>query len=142
MVLAIDPGRAKCGLAVVARSGLIRHREIVSCAELRRRVGECLRRYPIRRLILGRGTGHREVLRELQDLGIPLTLVDEAGTTLEARRRYFEAHPPRGWRRWVPRGLLIPPEPYDDWVAVLLAERYWAAQGEDFPTSERNAKEP
>jgi hypothetical protein len=53
---------------------------------------------------------------------VPLRAVDEHGTTLRARARYFTDHPPRGWRRLIPRSLQTPPEPYDDYVAVLLAE--------------------
>jgi hypothetical protein len=49
-------------------------------------------------------------------------LIEEAGTTLAARARYFKEHPRRGWRRLLPLGLQTPPEPYDDYVAVLLAE--------------------
>jgi len=51
-------------------------------------------------------------------------LVDERETTLLARARYFADHPPRGWRRLVPRGMLLPPRPIDDYAALLIAERY------------------
>ncbi len=59
----------------------------------------------------------------LATLGIPIELVDERETTLLARKRYFQAHPPRGWRRLVPRGMLLPPRPIDDFAALLIAER-------------------
>jgi hypothetical protein len=35
-------------------------------------------------------------------------------------------HPPRGWRRFVPRGMLLPPRPIDDFAALLIAERLLA----------------
>ena len=53
----------------------------------------------------------------------PVRVVEERGSTLEARRRYFADHPPRGWRRLVPLSLQVPPQEYDDYVAVLLIER-------------------
>jgi len=56
--------------------------------------------------------------------GLPsVETVEETGTTLEARRRYFRDHPPRGWRRLLPITLQLPPEEYDDYVAELLLER-------------------
>ncbi|HKM17981.1 MAG TPA: pre-16S rRNA-processing nuclease YqgF, partial [Limnochordia bacterium] len=33
-------------------------------------------------------------------------------------------HPPRGWRRLLPVSLQTPPVPIDDYVAVILAQRY------------------
>jgi hypothetical protein len=50
-------------------------------------------------------------------------LVDERGTTLAARRRYWELFPARGWRRLLPMGLRLPPRDWDDVVAQLLLER-------------------
>jgi len=49
-------------------------------------------------------------------------------TTIRARARYFAANPPRGWRRIVPRGMLLPPRPIDDFAAVLIAERFLAGE--------------
>ena len=57
-------------------------------------------------------------------------LVDEHHSSEEGRRRYFQANPPKGWRRLLPIGLQTPPKPYDDYVAILLAERYVRAHTE------------
>jgi hypothetical protein len=54
-------------------------------------------------------------------------LVDERETTLQARERYWEHNPRRGWRRLLPSSLQTPPEPVDDFVALILAERVLAA---------------
>ena len=59
-------------------------------------------------------------------------MVDERATTLLARRRYFDANPPRGWKRLVPRGMLLPPRPIDDFAAVLIAERLLEREALDF----------
>jgi hypothetical protein len=53
-----------------------------------------------------------------------IVLVDEKGTSLLARERYLKENPPAGWRRLLPSGMQIPKEPYDDYAALLLAERY------------------
>jgi RNase H-fold protein (predicted Holliday junction resolvase) len=60
-------------------------------------------------------------------LGLPVELVDERETSLLARARFFRDHPPRGWRRIVPRGMLLPDRPIDDYAALLIAERFLKA---------------
>ena len=48
----------------------------------------------------------------------------EYRTTDDAKRAYWAAHPPTGWRRFFPTSMQVPPAPVDDFVAVLLAKRY------------------
>jgi RNase H-fold protein (predicted Holliday junction resolvase) len=126
-VLAVDPGREKCGLAVV-QPGRVLHREVLPRNQLVARAAELVGRFGVEEVVVGDATGSQQVLRELSRLGRPVRLVSEAGTTLEARRRYFQDHPPRGLARLLPEGLRVPPRPYDDYVAVLLAERFLMAK--------------
>lgn len=83
--------------------------------------------YGVTQVLVGDRTGSAEVLRRLQGVGLeaPATLVPEHGTTLKARRRYFQDHPPQGWRRFLPLSLQVPPEPYDDYAAIVLAEEFF-----------------
>jgi RNase H-fold protein (predicted Holliday junction resolvase) len=55
---------------------------------------------------------------------MPIVLVDERYSTLEARDRYWQMYPPKGIERLIPQGLRQPPRPIDDIVAILLIERY------------------
>lgn len=128
LILAIDPGRGKCGLAVVNKSGTV-HRAIVPREGIVFAVKDCLQRFTgIDRVVLGDRTGSHELRAELKSVvgGIPVSFVDEHLSTQEARRLYWQENPPRGWRRLMPLSLQVPPEPYDDLVAVLLARRYMA----------------
>ncbi len=130
-VLGIDPGTRKCGYALIRAVG--EHPDeigIVPTAELPARVGELTGRRAIRAVALGGGTHTAAVASLLAGLGIPVRVVDEYETTLLARRRYFAANPPRGWRRLVPRGMLLPPRPIDDFAALLIAERFLLAEAE------------
>ncbi len=126
MILAIDPGREKCGLAITHGDAILEHR-IVSRAKLIESVRAWLERYPaVTSLVVGNRTGSQEI-RALLTAAFPalsLVTIDETGSTLEARRLYFADHPPRGWRRLLPLSLQVPPEPYDDYAAVALARRY------------------
>ncbi len=128
-ILGIDPGTRKCGYAIVVHSGeLPLELGIVPTENLGERVRDLAARYGLRAVALGGGTHASPVRAVLETLGVPISIVDERETTLLARKRYFDAHPPRGWRRLVPRGMLLPPRPIDDFAAVLIAERLIATE--------------
>ena len=122
-VLAIDPGREKCGVAVLASDGRVLVQRVVTTAELDAAVGALIRAYEPN-VIMGNGTTSADAKKRVEALGVPVTLVDEYRTTDAAKCAYWKAHPPRGWRRLVPRGMLVPPVPVDDFVAVILAQRF------------------
>jgi RNase H-fold protein (predicted Holliday junction resolvase) len=128
-VLAIDPGSGKCGVAVVQRDGTVLYQAVVPAAEVGTAVAELLRRFPVDRLVLGDRTAARGVTRALRAAQLPLEpeVVDEHRSSEEGRRRYFQANPRRGWRRLLPVTLQTPPRAYDDYVAIVLAERYLRA---------------
>ncbi len=119
----MDPGRQKCGVAVCDPHRVIAHR-VVPLAELGGLAGEWTHAHTVDLVIVGSSTGSLEVLSRLSWLRIPVRAIDERGSTLAARRRYFQDHPPRGWKRFLPLSLLLPPEPYDDYAAIVLAEEY------------------
>jgi len=122
-VLAIDPGRDKCGVAVLASDGRVLVQRVVPTAELDAAVGELIQSYAPT-VIMGDGTTSTDAKKRVEALGVPVLLVDEYRTTDAAKCAYWEAHPPRGWRCLVPRGMLVPPVPVDDFVAVILAQRF------------------
>ena len=75
-------------------------------------------------VVLGDGTGSRPWRQQLEDWGLRVITVDERGTTLAARERYWQLFPAQGWRRLLPKGLRQPPRDWDDVVAQLLLERW------------------
>jgi RNase H-fold protein (predicted Holliday junction resolvase) len=123
LIAGLDPGRSKCGL--VLTDGLaqqIQEAAILSpCQTL-----SWLRHWHsqgLRTLVIGNGTGSKPWLSRLRDLDLTLQLVDERGTTLAARQRYWELFPPRGLAKLIPLGLRMPPRDLDDLAAQLLLER-------------------
>ena len=122
-VLAIDPGREKCGVAVLASDGRVLVQEVVATAALDAAVGALIRAYEPN-VIMGNGTTSADAKKRVEALGVSVTLVDEYRTTDAAKCAYWEAHPPHGWRMLMPRGMLVPPVPVDDFVAVILAQRF------------------
>jgi hypothetical protein len=132
-VLAVDPGRAKCGVAAVNSDFAVLHRCVAPTPTLTGLLSELVERFRPTVLLVGDGTGAEAVcvsLRPLED-AVPLLKVDEQYTSEEARRLYLAEHPARGWRRLIPSGMRFPEEPYDDYVAIILARRWWQGQPPD-----------
>jgi len=85
--------------------------------------------YHVDTVVVGNGTGSPGIVKALGNFSAPrrrptVAVQEERATTLAARRRYFEDHPRRGWRRFLPLSLQLPPEAYDDYAAALIAQRY------------------
>ncbi|MBI3912248.1 MAG: pre-16S rRNA-processing nuclease YqgF [Armatimonadetes bacterium] len=132
LVIAVDPGREKCGLALVREDGVVLRRAVVDSVTCPVLVSAWHEETGAR-VILGAGTAHRPVRQSLETAGVTPVTVSERDTTRHARERYFRDHPPRGWRRLVPRGLRVPPVPIDDYAAVLIAEAFFAQEARERP---------
>ena len=128
VLIAIDPGRQKCGLVVLGKERDLLEKRIIPTPELGKALAELREKYHPDKVLMGSGTYARKLRAELEHvLGeIPLTLVDERHSTEKGREKYLAANPPRGLMRLVPRGMRLPPEPYDDYAALVLAEQYLA----------------
>ncbi len=125
MTLGIDPGTRKCGYALMEAAGMQPVLlGIARIGQLESALQTIVAAHPIGVVALGRGTNSAHVATVVRALGLRCVLVDERETTLLARGRFFRDHPPRGWKRLVPRGMLLPDRPIDDYAALLIAERY------------------
>jgi RNase H-fold protein (predicted Holliday junction resolvase) len=125
MLLGVDPGTRKCGYAVIESAGAQPlTMGIVPLEEFGSRLATLRANFDLAIVAIGHGTNAAVVSAVVRDAGLPFVLVDERETTLRARARFFADHPPRGWRRIVPRGMLLPNRPIDDYAALLIAERY------------------
>ena len=125
-VLAIDPGRDKCGVAIVQTTGKVLYHAVVPAAKLAEEALRLIAEHQVGSLLLGDRTAAREVQAALREAGVrpAPVIVDEHRSSEEGRRRYFQENPRRGWRRLLPVSLQTPPRAYDDYVAIVLAERY------------------
>lgn len=128
-VLAIDPGSSKCGMALVRRNEAgtldLVWRGIVPTAGVLPKLHEVYAREPYQMIIVGGGTNSRSIVERIREhlASMAILVVDERDTTMHARERYWQSNPRRGWRRLLPATLQVPPEPIDDFVALILAER-------------------
>jgi RNase H-fold protein (predicted Holliday junction resolvase) len=135
-VLAIDPGTAKCGIALVEQvnTPTVLHREIVSTDTALNRILELCTTYRVETVLIGDATGGKPLCRTLcQNTALPVHTVCEERTSERARQRYRKENPPRGWRKLLPAGLQTPAEPYDDYAAVILAEDWLTQKAKELP---------
>jgi hypothetical protein len=117
IIIALDPGR-NLGVAWVSQEARLLRHEIISLSDLH------TLELDQATLLVGDGTGTEAVQTILKSRGLRFIVVDEKGTTLEARHLYFQDYPPKGLMRFLPRGLWSPPRPIDDYAAYAIALRY------------------
>lgn len=128
-VVAMDPGRSKCGLllADTATNTVLQGMVIPSADVLDQlRVwmadaqGDTAQ---IAELVIGDGTSSM-IWQQQLPASLPIRIVDETGTTLRARERYWQLWPARGWKLLLPKGLRIPSGDLDAIAALVILEDY------------------
>ncbi|MBO4400908.1 MAG: RuvX/YqgF family protein [Selenomonadaceae bacterium] len=126
-ILGIDPGRDKCGVAVLTDGGEIIFQSVIATADLEPTLKNLVAQNELELAILGDGTTHKAAEKILRTVGLSVKIVDEKHTTEEARHLYWEKNPPRGWRKLLPTSMQVPPEPVDALVAEILVRRFLSA---------------
>lgn len=138
-IVSVDPGREKCGIAVITSNLELILKEIVSRNEAAHEVLRLAQMYNAHKIIIGDRTGSEEFASDImrvkrdtlfaagseQDLYPEIIFVDEHKSSMEGRHRYLLDNPPKGLGRLIPISLRTPGKPFDDYVAVILAERFF-----------------
>lgn len=126
VIVSVDPGREKCGIAVVDSSGSILKRKVVPTISVIDDLLELTEKYSADKILIGSGTFSKTIKKKIIDSmpSINIAVVDETHSTEIARKLYFKEYPPKGIFKIIPLGLQIPPVPYDDFAAVVLAKKY------------------
>lgn len=126
LYLGIDPGRSKTGLALVNGAGKIVKLHIAESQNIDNEIVEFIKNSCPVQIVLGNGTNSRNigesVKRVLPD--VMVTVVEEAHSTEEARSLYWQENPPKGLKKLIPLGMLVPPVPLDAYAAVILVRRF------------------
>ena len=128
MIMGVDPGRDKCGVAVLDSNGEVKFSEVTATSEFETVMQKLSAQFEIELAILGNGTTSTEAEKKIRAKGLQVKIVDEKFTTEQARRLYWEKFPPRGWRKFLPTSLQVPPVPVDNIVAEILVKRYLGAR--------------
>ncbi len=126
LYLGIDPGRSKTGLALVDGAGKIVKLHIAESQNIDNEIVEFIKNSCPVHIVLGNGTNSRNigesVKRVLPD--VLIAVVEEAHSTEEARALYWQENPPKGLKKLIPLGMLVPPVPLDAYAAVILVRRF------------------
>jgi RNase H-fold protein (predicted Holliday junction resolvase) len=129
MILGFDPGRDKCGVAVMNEEQKILDHRVIDALTAIDTLQQLCAEFNIDKIVMGDRTTSktwRNLLVSSLSPEIEILMVDENNSTLEARDRYWQMYPPQGLQRIIPQGMRLPPRPVDDIVAILLIERYLA----------------
>lgn len=132
LILALDPGREKCGLAVLDSDGSVVEKIAVRNHDMRQVAQDLMaRRQPVL-LAVGDGTGSEAAYRIASEISPgSVVRVSEKGTTLEARELAWRENPPGGIWRVIPRLFWPTPPDLDAWAAVIIGRRALAESAGD-----------
>ena len=130
-ILGFDPGRDKCGLAVMGCDRQLHYHKIVNSNEAIATIQALCQQFSIALLVMGDQTTAKywkqQISQQLPQ-SLSIVMIDERYSTLAARDRYWQMYPPKGFTQLIPKGMRQPPRPVDDIVAILLIERYLDSQ--------------
>lgn len=127
VILGFDPGRRKCGLAVIGVDRTLRYHEVIEAESAIATIQRLRQQFPISLLVMGDQTTAKDWKQRLShEVTEPLriVMVDERHSSLEARDRYWQMYPAKGLASLIPQSFRTIPRPIDDIVAILLIERY------------------
>ena len=126
LYISIDPGMKKCGLLLAdIQSGEVIEAGVASLNKFSDLVSQWNEDHEIIKIIIGSGTNCKYIENKLkQNNSFNINYVNERGSTLRARFRYWEIWPPNYFIRWLPKEILFPPANLDAIVALILLEDF------------------
>ena len=124
-LIAIDPGKFKCGLVLAEISEKKVYNAIIIKSEL---IEDYVRNLSsledISKIIIGNGTTSSEIVEKLGFFKKEIITYEEKNTTYRAKSRYFELFPIRGLKFLIPRELFILNKNLDAISALIILEDY------------------
>jgi RNase H-fold protein (predicted Holliday junction resolvase) len=125
-ILGFDPGKDKCGVAVMDGDRVLLYHQVLLTAAVISEISDLCQQYNVSHIVMGDQTTAKQWKQQLTTAfpDLPITLVDERYSSLEARDRYWQMYPANFLTKLIPQGLRQPPRPIDDLVAMILIERY------------------
>ena len=130
LYLGIDPGKNKCGFALVEENQTPVFLEIVGTKEFDKFLKELYDEYRFDLIILGTGTYSQKIEKRIKQINlVPVTLIDETNTTIQAEKKYRDEHPLKGYKKFLAKFIdWKPAEDVDHYAALVIAKKYLDAQ--------------
>ena len=124
-IIAIDPGKSKCGLVLAEISQKKVYKAIIVKSELlENSVENLIAAEDISQIVIGNGTTSSEIKEKLYFFKKQIITFEEKNTTYRAKARYFELFPIRGLRNLIPREIFILNKNLDAISALIILEDY------------------
>ena len=124
-VIAIDPGKSKCGLVLADISQKkVYEAIIIQSAFIEYHVRNLITAEDVSQIIIGNGTTSREIREKLYFLKKKIITFEEKNTTYRAKVRYFEIFPISGLKFLMPREVFILNKNLDAISALIILEDY------------------
>ena len=124
-VIAIDPGKSKCGLVLADISQKkVYEAIIIKSAFIENHVRNLITAEDVSQIIIGNGTTSREIREKLYFFKKEIITFEEKNTTYRAKARYFELFPISGLKFLMPREVFILNKNLDAISALIILEDY------------------
>ena len=124
-VIAIDPGKSKCGLVLADISQKkVYEAIIIKSAFIENHVRNLITAEDVSQIIIGNGTTSREIREKLYFFEKEIITFEEKNTTYRAKARYFELFPIIGLKFLMPREVFILNKNLDAISALIILEDY------------------
>ncbi len=124
-VIAIDPGKSKCGLVLAEINTKKVYEAIIIKSELLEKYVRDLNTIEdISKIIIGNGTTSRKTIEKLDFFKKEIITFEEKNTTYRAKERYFELFPISGLMLLIPREVFILNKNLDAISALIILEDY------------------
>ena len=124
-VIAIDPGKSKCGLVLAEINTKKVYEAIIIKSELLEKYVRDLNTIEdISKIIIGNGTTSRKTIKKLDFFKKEIITFEEKNTTYRAKERYFELFPISGLMFLIPREVFILNKNLDAISALIILEDY------------------
>lgn len=132
VIIAVDPGTQKCGIAVLDGDGNILEREIVPRSEIVARVKSLASEHPDAGVVVGGSTQGDAIAHDLSEqAGIEAVMIDEANSTDEARELFWKENKPGCLWVIFPASFRPMPGPIDDYAAEIIGRRFLSGLARD-----------
>ena len=124
-ILAIDPGKFKCGLVLAEINKKKIYEAIILKSEfLEDYIRNLNNLEDISKIIIGNGTTSDEIRQKLDFFKKEIITFEEKNTTYRAKSRYFELFPISGLQFLIPREVFILNKNLDAISALIILEDY------------------
>ena len=124
-LIAIDPGKSKCGLVLAELSEKKVYEAIIIKSEVLEDYVRNLNNVEdISKIIIGNGTTSKDIRAKLNFFKKEIITFEEKNTTFRAKSRYFELFPIRGLKFLIPREVFILNKNLDALSALIILEDY------------------